>query len=337
MVMLLIGINQMNDTTDSSTFTVTLSLEAHSRAKQFCDRASNPQKAKQIYLNTLAVYSVNFYLQCLGFETELEKSDSWNPVMQTLMNVADLQVENLGKLECRAIMPDSQICYVPPEVWEERIGYLGVQLNESLRKATLLGFVDKVETQELPLSRLKSLEDFREHIRQISRQVETPAAVAATSPVKEQVHLSQWLQNIFETGWETVEALFNPAQAELVFRFRSAHPTTTVTLDNPESGVERVKLIGLERTNEKVALFVGLKPTASSEMNIWVEAYPTGNKVYLPEDLQLMVLDEQGKAVMHAHARSTKNIQLKFSGKPGEWFGVKIALGDVSITEPFLI
>jgi hypothetical protein len=329
----LIGINQMNYTTDSSTFSVTLSLEAHSRAKQFCDRASNPQKAKQIYLNTLAVYAVDFYLQCLGFKPELEKSDSWNPLMQTLMNVADLQVENLGKLECRAVLPNSQFCYVPPEVWEERIGYVAVQLNESLREATLLGFVKEVKTEKLPLSLLKPLEDLRERIRELKS-----LAVAANAPaVKKQVHLSQWLNNIFEAGWETVESLFDPPQTELAFRFRSAIPTRSMTLENPEFGITRGKLLGLERSGDQVALFVGLKPTASSEMDIWVELYPINGKVNLPEDLQLMVLNEQGEAVMQAQAKSTKNIQLKFGGQPGEGFGVKVALGDVSITEPFLI
>lgn len=320
------GINQMNYANDPSTFSVTLSLEAHSRAKQFCDRASNPQKAKQIYLNTLAVYAVDFYLQCLGFKPELEKSDSWNPVMQTLMDVADLQLENLGKLECRTVLPDSQVCYVPPEVWEERIGYVAVQLDESLREATLLGFTNEVTTPELSLSLLKPLEELRKHIRELKKV-----------PDKKQVHLSEWLHNTFEAGWKTVEALFDPPQAELAFRFRSALPTRTITQENPEFGVTRGKLLGLERAGEQVALFVGLKPTVDSEMDIWVEVYPTGDKVYLPEDLQLMVLDEQGEAVMQTQSRTTKNIQLKFSGKPGERFGVKIALGDVSITEPFLI
>ncbi|HEY9743441.1 MAG TPA: DUF1822 family protein, partial [Coleofasciculaceae cyanobacterium] len=60
-------------------------------------------------------------------------------------------------------------------------------------------------------------------------------------------------------------------------------------------------------------------------------------QTYLPHDLQLMVLDEKGEAVMQAQARSTKNIQLKFSGEPGETFGVKVALGDVTVTEAFLI
>ena len=316
----------MSQIIEHSTFTVSLALEAHSKAKQFRGYASNPRKAKQIYLNTLAVYAVNFYLQCLGFETELEKSDSSNPVMQTLMNVADLQVKKLGKLECRPVLPDSEVCDVPPEVWEERIGYVAVQLDESLREATLLGFVEKVKTEEIPLSLLKSLEDLREHIRQLKRLQD-----------KERIHLSQWLHNVFDAGWETVEALFNPPQAELNFRFRGAHRKTTTTPKNPEFGIKRGKLLGLERAGEQVALFVGLEPTAESDMKISVEVYPIGGQTNLPEDLQLMVLDEKGEVVMQAQARSTKNIQLKFSGESGEGFGVKVALGDVSIAEPFLI
>ncbi|WP_414582277.1 DUF1822 family protein [Scytonema sp. PCC 10023] len=95
----------MSYTIEPLTFTVTLTLSAHSKAKQFARHQSNPQKAKQVYNNTLAVSAVNFYLQCLGFETDLEKSDSWNPAMQSLMDVADLEVKALGKLE----LPLSQL------------------------------------------------------------------------------------------------------------------------------------------------------------------------------------------------------------------------------------
>src|SRR5919202_4904319 len=104
----------MNQTMEPLTFRVALAVEAHLRAKRVITHTSNPQKAKQGYLNALAVYAVNFYLQCLGFETELENTDSSNPVMQTLLNVADLPVKNLGKLECIPVLPDSQSCYVPP-------------------------------------------------------------------------------------------------------------------------------------------------------------------------------------------------------------------------------
>jgi len=310
---------------ESSTFTVPLALEAHFKAKQRLEQAPNPQKAKQIYLNTLAVYAVNFYMQCLGFETDLEKSDISNPVMQTLMNIADLQVENLGKLECRPILPNSEICHVPPEVWEERIGYVAVQLNDSLKEATLVGFVKKVTRSELPISLFKPIDDLAEYMRQLKQQ----------QPVKKRVQLNQWLNNVFDAGWETVEALFNPSQTQL--SFRGVLPTIIPVRKNPESEIKRGKLYSLEQVDEQVALFVKLEPIAYSNMNIWVEVYPGSGKTFLPEDLKLMVLDKDEKAVMQAEARSTRSIKLKFSGETGESFGIKLALGDVSITENFLI
>jgi hypothetical protein len=311
----------MNPTKDFLTFTVPLTLEAHRIAQEFHKQQSNSKKAKQVYLNTLAVYAVNFYLQCLGIETDLEASNSWNPIMQSLANIADLEVKNLGKLECRAVLPEANVCYVPPEVLDARIGYVAVRLDQSLTEAMLLGFLPAVATEEVPLNQLKSLEDLLEHLSQLAER-----PVAAINVVKEPIQLSQWLQNLINQGWETMEALLAPPQAELAFRFRK-----------PVDGVKRGKLLNLERVDENVALFIGLHPSADSEMDISVEVYPSGGQIYLPQDLQLMVLDEKGEAVMQAQARSTKNIQLKFSGELGESFGVKVAWGNVSVTEAFVI
>lgn len=327
----------MNQQIEPLTFTVQLALEAHAKAKQFQIQAANPQKAKQVYLNTLAVYAVNFYLQCQGFETEWEKSDSANPVMQTLMNVADLQVKNLGKIECRVVLPNSEICDIPPEVWSERIGYIAVQLDESLRSATLLGFVEKVATSELPISSFKSLEELP-YIEQVSQQQTVP----------EEVQLSQWLNNVFDASWQMLETLLNPQPNQLGLRsvfnlkfnklaFRSVVPTVEITSEESDFKIQRAKLLHLERVDKQVVLCVGIKPTHSSEMQIFVRLYPANERSFLPEDLKLMVLDEDGKSVMQAEARSTKSIILKFGVEVGESFGVKVALGDTSITENFLI
>lgn len=316
----------MTTVQDQFTFTVPLTLAAHQLAQQFHAQQSNSRKAKQVYLNTLAICAVKFYLQCLGIETELEQSDSWNPIVQTLANTADLSIKNRGKLECRPVLPEVNSCYVPPEVWDDRIGYVAVQFDRSLTEATLLGFVPKVTTEELSLNSLRSLEELPEHLSQFG------VAPLVQAPIQ----LSQWLHSVFETGWETLEALFNPPQPEFAVNFRSI-PTRNRIPESPESGVKRGKLLNLQRLDERVALLVGLKPATPSEMNISVEVYPTGDRLYLPHDLQLMVLDEKGEAVMQAQARSTKNIQLHFSGESGESFGVKVALGDVSITEAFLI
>ncbi len=178
----------MRDNNEDFNFTVSLALAAHSLAEKFRHHQANLQKAKQVYLNTLAVYAVNYYLECMGFETDLSASYSWNPVMQTLMDVADLEVKDYGRIECRVVLPNSHICQIPPEVWSDRIAYVIVQLDESLREATLLGFVEKVEVQELPLSELRSLEDFLKKMELLG---------------KNPVNLSQWFARIFDDSWRT--------------------------------------------------------------------------------------------------------------------------------------
>jgi hypothetical protein len=316
-------------TKEALIFTVSLLKPAHQLADKFCQHQSNLQKAEQVYLNTLAVYAVNYHLQGLGFETDWTQSDSWDSMMQTFLDIADLEVKNYGKLECRPVLPDAEVVYVPEEVWKERIGYVAVQLDESLQEATLLGFAETVSTQELALSELRSLEELPQYLNQFK----------PLQPVKERVKLSQWLHSIFEAGWETVEAIFAPPQAELAFSTRSLSPVITNTPEIPVDGVKRGKRLDLERQGgiEQVAVFVGLAPTPSPELDITVEVYPIGSQPYLPSELQLMVLDEQGKSVLQAEAGNSESIEFQFSGEPGESFSIKVALGDFSVTEEFFI
>jgi hypothetical protein len=266
------GENKMTiNTKEALTFTVSLLKPAHQLAEKFCQHQSNLQKAEQVYLNTLAVYAVNYHLQCLGFETDWTHSDSWDSMMQTFLDVADLEVKNYGKLECRPVLPDAEVVYVPQEVWEGRIGYVAVQLDESLEEATLLGFAETASTQELALSELRSLEELPEYLSQFKQ----------SQPIEERVNLSQWLRDIFEAGWETIEAIFAPPQAELAFNTRSQPPVRTSTWC-PEAarflvnGVKRGKRLDLERLGgrEQVAVFVGLTPTLSPQLDITVEVCP---------------------------------------------------------------
>ncbi len=312
----------MSNLTAPLTFTVPLTRQARQIAEKFSCQQSNPAKAEQVYRNTLAVLAVKFYCECMEIETELEKSDSWNPLIQSLADVADLEIKNLGKIECRPLLDSSQAVEIPAEVWRNRIGYVAVQLSESMREAKLAGFVETIQAEELPLSEWRSLADFLARVRSLK----------ASQSVKEQVKLSQWLHDIFEAGWETVESLFAPPQIEVAVSFRSL-PQNKFR----KAGVERGKVIDLERAGEQVTLCVGLQPGEAPEMDIRVEVYPAGGQTYLPQDLHLMVLDETGEPVMQAQAKSTKNIQLEFSGEPGEHFSVKVALGGVSITEAFVI
>ncbi|KAB8331492.1 DUF1822 family protein [Scytonema tolypothrichoides VB-61278] len=320
---------------ESLTFTVPISLDAHALGERFRNKHRNPQKAKQVYLNTLAVFSVQFYLRCMGIQTSWEESLSWNPLIQTLMDVADLEVIGLGKIECLPVLPNEQVIHVPLEVCLDRIGYVAVQFESSLEEATLLGFVKTVpDDGELLLSQLGSLEDLLIHLNQL---IDSKAWHSDAIKVKQPIHLSQWFLNVVDAGWQTIESLLNPQQSELVFRFRGTEHTL-VHPKNSTSSLQKGKLLDLGRDSKSqiIALVIGLLPVSREEINIGVKVYPTAGQSHLPEELELIVLDSDGIAVMQATARNTKSIQLNFSSEIGERFSVKIALGDVSLTEFFL-
>ncbi|HAX80573.1 MAG TPA: hypothetical protein DCY88_33245 [Cyanobacteria bacterium UBA11372] len=307
----------MNASISPLTVTIPLGLTAHAKAEEFRQHHYHSDKAKQVYLNTLAVYAVDVYLQYRDFETDWEHSESYDPIMQGLMNVADLLVSNYGKLECRYVLPTASFVEIPEEVWTERIGYVAVQLDSSLREAKLLGFVDSVNQKELPLNQLRSLEELPAHISQFQPLQQEPKLV----------NLSKWIQNSFDTGWETLEALFDSTPSELAFNFRQS----------PATNIERGKLLKFEQAGQQVALLVGLIPTQQSEIDISIEVYPLGTQAKLPPHLQLILFDETGTSVMQAEAGGSKSLEFQFSGEPGESFGVKVTLGDFSMTEKFII
>jgi hypothetical protein len=301
--------SMINPEIEPWTFTVKLALEAHSQAEKFRRYHSSPDKAKQAYLNTLAVYAVNFYLQCRGFETNWEQSDSWNPAMQMLMDTADLVVKDCGKLECRPVLPNAEFVCIPPEVWQEIIGYVAVQLSQSLREATLLGFVKKTTKSELPLTELRSLQDL-------------PVYLTKNRAV---VNLSQWLEGIFEAGWQAVESFLDTQTTELVFRYRNRR-------------YRRCKLIKLGNPEQAVLMIVEISELSEQDRKIRLELLPTKGQTYLPANLNLMLLNEEGEAIGNVMGGSDDSIiEWPIDGEVGDRFGVQLALGDVSVTENFII
>ncbi|GAB4175015.1 MAG: hypothetical protein Fur006_05240 [Coleofasciculaceae cyanobacterium] len=303
----------MNKATEQLSFTVPLSFAAHSIAQKYSKQQSNPRKAKQVYLNTLAVYAVDFYLRCMGFKTDWDASDSRNPLMLKFMDVADLDVKQLGKLECRPVLPDADVCHIPPDAWEDRIGYLAVQLNQSLKQATLLGFT-QTAAREVSLNQLQSPEDFLKYLSQIKHP--------------EPVNLRNWIEGIIEAGWLTLEELLSLEQDKLVLMYRDPMNITRG---------QQIDL-GIEVAQQPLALVVTLPPNTGSELDIQVRVYPLRGQTYLPQGIKLMVMDESEEVVLNTEAREADNfIQLGFSAELGEQFSVTVALGEASIRQEFVI
>jgi hypothetical protein len=214
------------------------------------------------------------------------------------------------------------------------VGYIVVEIDELSLEATVLGFTQTVTSEELPIRQLQAIDDLIDVLNPLDEPQQIPT-VART-----RVNLNQWLTNVFEQGWQTVESLFAPTEPEFAFNFRSAPDSVMDELAVSDEGISRAKLIdlGMQLAGYPVALVVKLQPESERKTHILLQLHPTGGQIYLPPFLQLTVLDESGLIFLEAQARSADNyIQLQFSGLPGEPFSVKVALGDASVTEDFVV
>ncbi len=314
----------MNFTLEPVTFSVPLALAAHSQADRFRRNQKTSQKGKQIYLNTLAVYAVNFYLECLGFDTELEASDSWNPSLHTLMDTADLTVKHYGKIECRPVLPKANTVIIPPEVWDGRISYVAVRLNETLREATLLGFIPSVNTREVPLTQLQNLDELGRYLQRL-RQADELANT---------VRLSQWLDNLFEAGWQTLDALLGNDAGNLAIAFRSG----TLEEQAIVRGAKSIEL-GREIGDRKVMLLIELQPQEDDRWGIRIQLHPQLGNSYLPADVTLALLSEEGEILREVTSESIDNfLQLpRFKCDRGDSFSIIASWENTVVRQDFTV
>jgi hypothetical protein len=281
-------------------------------ARQFADQVLTPKKREQVYFNTLAVCVVNDYMEMMDIPTDLKASDSWNPAMRLYSDVADLKLTALGHLECRPIRSGTS-CYIPREVPDDRIGIVVVEINVDHQEATLVGFTKTVRTGELSINELQTVDDLLAHIDRLEHS-------------QSEVNLSQWLQNIFDAGWQSVEEILAPKALNPAFRL------DTLT---------RAKLVdlGIKLPGQSVALVVSLlTPETKVTVPLQVQVYPAGEHPYLPPTLTLNLLDGKGVAVMEAIAGNANTyMKLEFKAQLGERFSVRVKLEDMSITENFVV
>lgn len=311
---------------DSVNFKVILSRSNHDRAQKFYAFQENPHKAKQVYLNTLAIYAVNYYLNCLGFETDIIAGDSWNPVMQTLMNTADLVVKNRGKIECRPVLANAKTCYIPSEVWHERIGYVAVELNLELTEATLLGSLRKVNEELVSIERFEPIENLISHL-------DRPSII----------ELRQWFEKVFEFDWQLIDNFISPNTQQLASvrqgNIRGIKNASLEIENKNNNSIAAAKLIdlGMQLGKQNVFLVMTIVPETEDKLGVQVQLYPLAEQAYLPPRIKLALLSDTGESLAVVDSRLHDNfIQLPyFKGRAGEVFTIQVALENTSIVENF--
>ncbi|MEL6494427.1 MAG: DUF1822 family protein [Cyanobacteria bacterium J06623_7] len=313
----------MNINTLFEEFSIAIPLAAHLQAEKFRRHQSQPQKAKQVYLNTLAVSVGQSYLNLLGWSTSFESSDCWNPILQTIMNVADLHIPSYGKLECRTVFSEETRVKIPPEVWSGRIGYLIVMLDGSLKQGCPIGFARQVNKSELDLTELEPLGNFPAYLSQKKR----------IQP-SETLGLSNWTKGgVASHGWQRLDRLFSPSMG-LEFRSKS-ELAQAPGVNLAQSGV---KLISLGANQEQsINLVLNIQSLNQSEFNVSIKVSNHQYGKYLPEGLELVIVDRLNIPVMIAQANQTEIIEFCFSGELNEKFSVEISLEDDVVIENFVI
>ncbi len=308
----------MNSTTQELSFTIPLSFEAHSIAQELVSEITNKEKRSSVYLNSLAVYTVNNYLRCMGFETDYLEGDSRNPFAVQLMNVADLIVKDIGKLECRPILAGAEVVEIPPEVWEDRVSYVFVELSNSLKEAKILGFIPQAAA-EVSLSQLQSLEDFLVYLTELEVVESTQ-----TEKTSNLVSFRQWLNGTVDASWQQIDELLKPQQLGLALRSKGIVVTRGQKID-----------LGIHLDKISVALVMKvMAENETEEVDILTQVYPVG-EMSLPEGIKLIIGDEAGKTSEVVSREDDNWIQWEFSAESGEKFNIKVVYGDAEVTKEF--
>ncbi len=156
---------------DTYLLEIPLEQDARSLALQFASEQANPPKGKRVYFNTLAVWAVNYFLEWMELETDINGGDSWHPGIRAVFDVADLVLPGIGKIECCPVKVGEQAISLPSEVRENRIAYVAVEFAEPFDKVKLLGFIPAVgigdDTEQIPLSALKPVEELLDYLYRI--------------------------------------------------------------------------------------------------------------------------------------------------------------------------
>jgi transcriptional regulator with XRE-family HTH domain len=151
--------------------------------------------------------------------------------------------------------------------------------------------------------------------------IEASADLIAIDTTDEILHLTQWLCNIFDDGWQAVEELLNSQQL--------------IPLTWSEQ-IKRAKLI-TELTQRIVLVITIRERETSPQFNIGIEVYPKDQQT-LPKDLTLQMLtDEENISLQAIALENAPYIECRFNCDYEDKFIIKLIESGIEVREYFTI
>jgi hypothetical protein len=279
------------------------SLKSEAGASIFDDR--------QVYLNSLALYAADWYLQCLQFDTQHEdRADWW---ISYLTRSAPLEIVKLGKLECIPVIGNAATVTVSSDLQDDRIGYLFVRLNDTLTSAEIIGFMPKY-SKLVRLDRLQSTDELIDYLCDLQSQ-------SKLAPV---IKMAAWFAGIFDGIWLDVDSL--PLTPAYRSRLRQQE---VLSLKSVARGQE----IKLGDAPDSPIVVLTIKNEQMDEVNsdITLQLSPKLPATTLPIDLEFIVRDDRGEEISSFESKAgdiSGEIVLN-NGKEGEKFSIEIEFDQV--------
>jgi hypothetical protein len=305
------------------TFTISLDRVAHQWAAKFAAGQTSIAKGRRVYLNTLAVCAVRQYLSCVcQLEIDLRLSDCWQVELQSMMNVADLVIPNVGTIECIAVLPNTNFIQLVPETIDERIGYVFVQFNEHLDRVEILGFLGKTPLAAIDLDRdcLQSIDDLLD--------------VIYDNKIN---NIREFLDGIFNINWEPIENLILAPDREFSIRNKIELPTNS-SYDSIRSFTAS-KTIDLRANigNVPLLILLGLNEEYDRRIKVRIRLH-AAEGITLPPNLKLILQSANGDILSEIQYPQQMNfIQLQsFKIQPGTQFKIRVELENSSFVESFV-
>lgn len=239
---------------EPTALSIPLPLTAHQLADAFAAQQPTPEQSDRVRRNTLVVWAVNQYLTLLDVTTDVSAGDSWNPILRSGEDVADLVLPDLGRLECRPFMPGEAEIRLPEEVRTDRIGYVAVELGADLKQAWILGFIPSLDVMNpatvLRRNELRSREELLDHLFRLEVLSNLLSETDATLPVEVKTEVVAQLERVFLQEKEVLWGIKGEKAMELVVDRQQTSESEGMALINsqretglPSDRRQRQKLI----------------------------------------------------------------------------------------------
>jgi hypothetical protein len=334
---------------------ISLTEEQIAEAVRISDPVTNRELQWQVYMSALALAGFTSWLDERDDELKIDTTECKLLSGSPQIAAADrLQIGGFKLCVVAKGALDGDVVNIPHALVQNPAEaahfYVVVEVLEEMAQALMYGFIryDRLQqylkaeplerfsdgTCDLPVGWLNlEFDELLSYLRCFN-----PSAVPLPTTKKLPTIISEWLEGVIQTGWQTIEQLESLVNVNTpTFAFRGFRDETT-PLQSTASRFGKIFVLGVENQKQSVALVVEVSPIPNEDRTyIRIKVQPT-DRDYLPLDLQLSILGESGTNMSEVRSKSLDDfIQLGFKKSTGSTFAVKIELDNSQIIEEFVI